>query len=546
LAEVIAAVLGWCILLFGAGALSLMVFRRARAHGILAPLLVGLLLRLAVMLIAHAGSLSLGDHGFLALDDQTYFIGGSKLAAFWGAGQTPDPAGADILGTYQFGYQIFLGAMFTLGTTSVLLGKLVNVLFGGASIVVVALLGGRLLGDRAKLRAAWIVALAPSLVWWSAPLLKEALSTLLIALGLLAITYLPRPRAIAGVGAVAAYLMILRGPAALALMAGAGLAIALAGRKAERKWLSRPLVAFGVILLAGGVALGVVVSHGDLHNLYSQYNLVVHRMINQYQGNNPVRIPYDAVKSLVTPLPWVFNRGTQNWDRALFPGVVILMCALPLAVIGAWRLRRSPEAWALLGTAATALSINAVTSGFVFRQRSMIEPLILLLALAGARSWRMAARTVAVTLGVVAAAAGVQSRSPLIVALIVACAGALLLVSRRLPSAPFEAPPQSPMVASFRRSLAAREAAGAPSVLESFRDLALSLRDGLSRRAPRLETSGAPVGAAARGRGGPVRQALTQLVPSVRALAGERPDARLARAKRSAPEASSTSDDRPS
>jgi hypothetical protein len=446
-------VLGWGLLLFGVGALVVVVFRHAREHGILAPLLVGFVLRFVVMLIAHAGSLSLGDHGFLALDDQTYVRGGTRLAGFWSAGQVPDPVRIDIVGSYQFGYQLWLGILFTLGTTSVLLGKFVNVLLGTTSILVLSLLGGRLLGARARVRTAWVVALAPSLVWWSAPLLKEAMATLMIALGLLAITYLPRPRAIVVFGAVAAYLMLLRGPAALALVVGAGLAIGLAGRQVERKWLSRPFVAYIVTLLTGLVVVAAVMSRGNLGNLYHQYDVVVHRMIHQYQGGNPIRFPYDAIKSLVTPLPWVFDRGTENWDRALFPGVWVLMCSLPLAAVGAWRLRRRPEAWALLGTAATALSIDSVTSGFEFRQRSMVEPLILLLALAGVTSWRMAARTSSATLAVVAAAAGIQSRSPAVVALIAGAAAALLLLSRRLPSRPLDPPPDSPMVARFRESL---------------------------------------------------------------------------------------------
>jgi hypothetical protein len=399
------------------------------------------------------------------------------------------------------------------------------VLFGTATILIVALLGGRLLGERAKLRAAWLAALAPSLVWWSAPLLKEALATMLIALGLLAITYLPRPRAVAGLGALLAFLAILRGPAALALVVGALLALALAGRRAERKRLSRPLVTFVVILLAGVVVVGVVVSRGNLHNLYSQYRLVVHNMITQYQGGNPVRIPYDIAKSLVTPLPWVFDRGTANWDRALFPGVWLIMCALPLAAIGVWRLRRSPEAWALIGTAATALTINAVTGGFVFRQRSMIEPLILLFALAGARSWRMAARSAAVTLGVVAVGAAVQSRSPLVTALIAAGAGALYLLSRRLPAEPFDPPPESPMVVSFSRSLEARDEASR-SVPGIWRIWASRVKNGVSRLAPKLDASAPTVASERRPRARALGQGLARHAPPAGPLPGERPEAR--------------------
>jgi hypothetical protein len=455
-AEAIASVLGWCVLLFGAGALSVYVIRRARVHGVLAPVLVGVALRLAVMLIAHVGSLSLGDHGLLFLDDGTFMRGGSKLAELWRAGHTPDPSRFEILGTYQFGYQVFLGAIFTLGTTSILLGKLVNVLLGGITVLLVALLARRLLGDQAKARAAWLAALAPSLVWWSAPLLKEAVTPLLMVLGLLAVTALPRPRALAVLIAVVAALLITRAPAALALVVGAGVAVAMAVRQAEGRWLSKPLIGFGGTLVGGMVAVAVIVSQGDLHSLYRQYDFVVHTMIDQYHGGNLSHLPYDSVKSLVTPLPWVFDRGTQGWDRGLYPGVWLLICAVPLAAAGLWRLRRKPEAWALAVTSVASLTINAFTSGFVFRQRSMIEPLLLLLALGGATSWRMAARSAAAALAAAAVVAGIQSGSPLVTTAIAAGAAALLLVSRRLPSRLFEPPPDSAMVASFRASAAAR------------------------------------------------------------------------------------------
>jgi hypothetical protein len=228
LATAAGAILGWAVLLSAAAAVVTAVARRAAAKKILTPLLVGVALRLVVMLVAHAGSVSLRDHGIFYLDDRTYLHGATVLADEWRAGHFPDPARYDILGTYQFGYQIFLAAIFTLGSTSLLLGKLANVLLGGFTVYLVGRLGGRLLGDGATVRAAWVAALAPSMIWWSAPLLKEALATMLLALGLLAVTELPRRRALAMLAGVVAVLAVVRGPAALALIVGAGVAVAIA------------------------------------------------------------------------------------------------------------------------------------------------------------------------------------------------------------------------------------------------------------------------------------------------------------------------------
>jgi hypothetical protein len=291
------------------------------------------------------------------------------------------------------------------------------------------------------------------MIWWSATLMKEALATTLLVLGLLAVTYLPRRRAVATLVAVLAWLAIVRGPAALALVAGAGVAIATAGRKAEGRLLSRPLIAFVATLAAGFAAVALVVSHGDLPSFFNTYDRVIRRMFNLYGGGDITQAPYNAVKSLVTPLPWAFDSGTRNWDRMLYPDVWLLICGLPLAALGAWRLRYRPEAWAVMVTAATAVALNAVTGGFAFRQRSMLEPLIFLLALAGARSWRFAARSAGVTLGLMTVVVGVDSRSPPTTAAVAAAAGALLLLSRRLPARPFEHPTESPMVAGLRRAI---------------------------------------------------------------------------------------------
>jgi hypothetical protein len=431
------------------GALCLAIGRHAAADGILGPLLVGVGLRLAVMVIAHVGSLSLGDRGILFIDDQTYFRAGSALADVWRAGHTPDPTGAALAGTYQLGYQLFLGVLFTLGTSSILLGKFANVLLGGLTVFVTARLAGRVIGEHAKRNAAWLTALAPTLVWWSAPLLKEALATFLLAVGVLAVTWLPRARAVATLAVVMPALLVLRGAGGVALAIGAAVGIAVAARQAEGRWLSRPLKVFGIATAAGLLAVALVVSHGHPGAFYAQYRNVVADMFHVYQGGNVARAPYDTVKSLVTPLPWTFDRATRYWDRGLYPGMWLLFCAYPLAAAGAWRLRRRPEMWAVVVAAATSLVVNALTTGFAFRQRSMIEPLLLLLALAGARSWPVAGRYAAGALAVTAVVAGVQSRSPLISLAVLAGAGAVLLATRRLPDRGFDPLPESPMVAAF-------------------------------------------------------------------------------------------------
>src|SRR5436853_1426410 len=272
------ALLGWGCLLLAAGAAAQAVLRRARAHGILVPVLVGFALRAVVMVVAHLSSLSLGDHGLFYVDDGTYRNGAGVVAELWRGAHLTDPSRYDILGTYQYGYQLFLAAIFTLGTTSVLLGKVANVLFGSATVYLVGRLGGEVLGERAKVRMAWIAALAPGMVWWSATLMKAALATTLLMLGLLAVTALPRPRAVVSFLAVFVALTLVRGPGAFALLVGAALGIAIAGRKVDGRVVSRPLIGFAAALVVSFVAFVLVVSAGDPSGFFHQYDTVARRM----------------------------------------------------------------------------------------------------------------------------------------------------------------------------------------------------------------------------------------------------------------------------
>jgi hypothetical protein len=110
-----------------------------------------------------------------------------------------------------------------------------------------------------------------------------------------------------------------------------------------------------------------------------------------------------------------------------------LFAILPTAALGVWRLRRSTELVILVVPIAISLTIYAVTSGAAFRQRSMIEPLIVLLFVAGIDSWRGVARRAAAAFALAAVLAGIQSASPVVALTIGLAAAALFLASTRLP-----------------------------------------------------------------------------------------------------------------
>jgi hypothetical protein len=135
----------------------------------------------------------------------------------------------------------------------------------------------------------------------------------------------------------------------------------------------------------------------------------------------------------------------------------------------------------------------------------------------------MAGAVASAALVVVAAVAAVPSRSPVTAGAILAAAGAMALLSRRLPAAPFEPPPESPMTASFRAAsdvapargltLRSRVRSEIGRMLGAGRGFLAAVRSALARRAPSV----APGARSALGdeRTSPARPALARLAPRI-------------------------------
>jgi hypothetical protein len=430
--DVIVVLLGGVVFIALLLVAMLAIARAARSAGVLAPVIVGGLVRLGVMVVVHLGSLELGDGGLMFLDDRTYFETGRRLADAWRAGDIIDPGRYEYAGTPQFGYSALVGAVFVLVGPSIFAAKLVNVIAATATVLLVALLAGRILGEELRRPAAWLAALFPGLVWWSAPLMKEAFVTFLVMAALLAAAHLPKRSAAVVLIPILGALVLTRTAAALAIALGIGAALAFAAWKSTGFGLRLSLPLAGgvtVILLVGGLLL----ARGDPRGLVLEYLSTIERMIDQYQGSAPTRVPVDVLKSLVTPFPWVFDLATRNWDRGLYPGVWVLYLLYPLAAAGIWRLRHRPELLLILVPVVSSLVMNAFTSGFVFRQRSPVEPVILVLALAGITSYRQAARWGAAALAAVACVATVQSDSTVTGTLIATAAAGIWVAAMRLP-----------------------------------------------------------------------------------------------------------------
>lgn len=433
-AGVTEALVGAAVLatLLGTGVVVLV--RQARHADILAPVVWGLALRAGAMLIVHASSLLVGEGGLMFLDDKTYLWNGMEIAAQWRGGHIIDPGSYEYAGTPMFGYHVLCAAAFTL-VNDILAGKLVNVLASASTVLVVGLIAGRIWGHSAKGRAAWAAALLPGLVWWSTPLMKETVACFLFTACLLAMLSLGRPWALPGLVAAFSALAVTRTAAAAALLvAAAPIGVWVFLRNRGDFQMSRVIVRIFTATGCAAVAI-VLFSRGDVVGLVQSYAFTIDSMIGAYRESGVLHIPVSVVQSLISPYPWVFDAGTRNWDMGLYPGMWSWYAIYPLAAFALLRYGRRPEVVLLGAIVLVYLVINTFTSGYVFRQRSTIEPVILVLAVGGLTSWRFGAMVAAAAWGIVAMPAAAQSQDPITVIAILCVSGSAALLARRLPSA---------------------------------------------------------------------------------------------------------------
>ena len=421
-----------------AGALTAAVailVRHARTAGVLAPVLVALALRLGCMIATQAVSVSHGHGGFFFLDDRGYDAIGRRLAEQWRHGHVVDVTSYQYAGSLQFGFKALVGFVYTLVGAHVLAVKLMNVVVGSISVLLAAMLARNVVSSAACRRTAWLVALCPTLVWWSSTMLKEAICVCLLLIALLGVTHLPRARGVLAFALGLVALAITRPNAAVgagtALVLGIGVAAAL--RRREVSWRAVCGLTGGAVALVL-IAL-LVTTRGNPRVLVSDYLEQYRSATNLYGTGNPLHVPVDVARTLIAPYPWAFDAATANWYRALYPGMWVWYILLPTAAVGIWRLRREVDVLLLVLPVLVLLVLNAISIGFAFRQRSTIEPLLLILVAAGFSSWRRLALCGAVGLSLVDVFAVAQSGSFVVGASIGLGAAALAAAALALPAA---------------------------------------------------------------------------------------------------------------
>lgn len=380
----------------------LAVARAAARRGLLAPVLVGVGARLILVLVVHAVSVHNGRGGSLYLDDSGFMQVGWRIAQAWRDGHAVEAASSGIVGAFGGPlYYDFVGTILFLAGPSMLAVKLASPVFGGLTILLAGILMAKTIGAKAARPGAWAVALMPTVVWWSAPMLKEPIVAPLVVATLVAAANLPRGHA------------VVRTTLLLIATAGFRLSFALALAVALVPWflfasvrqygvsprrLVGAAVGAGVVLLivavlvptAGHPARAPDVYMDTLTSFRSAYGGSIESDLGRllYASLGPFHLVVGMVRMLVSPRPWALTQVPFDWYQPLFIGMWFWYALWPSLLVGLWRLRRTPLAYLLVSVVVLGTAIYALTGASGARQRSSLEPLLLVFVVAGVTGLR--------------------------------------------------------------------------------------------------------------------------------------------------------------
>jgi hypothetical protein len=352
--------------------------------------LAGVAVRVAVavaMRLTHANEA-------IAPDEHTFDDNAQWFAA-WVRDEVPRPFAYKWAGSTQVGYFALVGSMYAAFGEYPVLPILVNCVVGGLCAYPAYLVASRLAGRRAGRGAAFLVTFFPSLVLWSALLVRDALVLfLLLWIVCLAQSLLARFRLRTALWLVVCLLLLATLRSYLLAVMGAALLVALLVASVRR-----PGPALGTALFCGAAVVGVVKGSGlgtDYLGDASLRSLALQRQYNAMTGQGAIALeghdlstPLGALTYLPVGLAWfVFSPFPWQFSgRQLFaiPEVLLWYACIPFVVVGiAYALRRrrrqalAPLVAGLLITVLYSLVEGNV--GIIFRHRA--QALVLLLPFA--------------------------------------------------------------------------------------------------------------------------------------------------------------------
>lgn len=391
--------------LFLAGLGILKVFRPQDcddAKSLRRAYIVGYVLRFTAIVLMHHFSAD----GMFMPDERGYDGEGNYLAfalPYLTFKQLPG-----ILGTTHVAYPVLIGLMYSFAGNAILSAKLLNAFFGAMLAPVLYWLASELRTSDAALprRAAWLAALFPFDIAWSAYLLRdvvlELFFTLLLACSVSAIKR--RSWGLVCLILPLAFLMDSLRFYAVLIWAGAATLGVIAwlahryGKTNRRSWWRWFLgITIGGVLLLTAVFPVLESRFPAIHFLALSV-----RVLGESGGDTKVLVfsaspvfiitAFRAVLTyMFSPVPWIFWGGAVLTDYVLYPGMLLIYGLFPFFAIGLWRMLRSLDPAQVFVVAAFLL--HAMIEIYVFqsgtRQRVMSDSVFLLCAAAG---WSLRAK----------------------------------------------------------------------------------------------------------------------------------------------------------
>jgi len=350
------------------------------------------LVRLNMILLLHVFS----RDGIFMLDDGHYDEQGRYLASLLPALNLTDLP--DQLGTQHVAYPLIVGLVYFIGGPSILSAKLLNAFFGALLVPVVYWLASEFRGDDPGLprRAAWLAALFPFDIAWTALLLRDTILELLFTFLLAATVAALKRRSYLLMGVVALTLYALNLFRFYAVFVWAGAltlaAVAWLARRIDSRVQSKAWIYFCGII-TGTVLLFIV----SLPWLAQQFQFVRGLLIQmaglgEDTGETPLSFALNIgfVASffraifvyLFAPFPWVFGGSDDSINYIFYPGMYAIFALFPFFAAGLWKMVRALEPVNVFLVA--AFTLHGVIEIYVFqgapRQRMMTDGIFLLCA----------------------------------------------------------------------------------------------------------------------------------------------------------------------
>ena len=340
--------------------------------------------------------------------DEATFDSNARVFAAWLAGDSPIPLRQRFLGSHEVGYFWAVGAMYHAFGVSKFVPLLVNCAVGAGIVYPVHALAGRLGGRTAARRAAILVAFFPSLVLWSALMVRDAPVLFFLATALLAAHHLGRAFSpthllalfvsLAAVGTLRTYMFVL---VAVALSAS----LVLGQRRVSRALATGGLLLVAVVLAFQATGFGgSELERANLEFLHRQRILnatgpsIAGSMGTEVDISTPTAaltyLPVGLAYFYLSPFPWQI--GSPRQVLALVD-LLVWYSILPSVLYGVASLVRH-RFRAVLPILLVVIGISVLYAlvegniGIIFRHRAQIIVPLCAVAGAGMALRRRAAR----------------------------------------------------------------------------------------------------------------------------------------------------------